>query len=347
MFVNSRTENVSPEQEDLIEGLSRVGFEVEVTPGTREIALRSGRTKLLIDFKAAAAPSAATVDQLIAGRKRSDRTNRVHILIANRLSAASRSRLREEGWGWLDRRGHVRLWAPREGIQVETEIRPLRVEGGLNDKDPLGTRVGLEVASALLLHPKGVLTVRALARKLGRAPSAVSTTLKRLHEASLVTRELQPLIPELFEELSDHWAPRRIPLAAAPGPGDARSLERLQFNIDDPETSGWSLTDTLAASYYGAPVVVGTGYPPDFYVPSEIVLRDAVNHFGLAPTYEVRACSVSVAHVKAATAPRFDAATEFLLAHPLFVALELARDRARGREVLNEWDPPEEFSRVW
>lgn len=351
MFVHARTENTAPEQGDLVEALGQVGFEVEITPGTRDMALWAGQKRLLIDFITAAAPSAAAIDQLIGRQKRFERTNRIHILVANRLSDASRSRLREEGWGWLDRRGHLRLWAPREGVQVETKIRPFRIGVAVDYEDPLRTHVGLEVASALLIQPKGDITVRALARKLGRAPSAVSTTLKHLRQASLVTQELQPLIPELFEELSHYWAPRRVPLAAAPGRGDAHSLERLQFNIRDPQMAGWALTDTLAASYYGAPVVVGAGYPPDFYVPSEFVLRDAVNHFGLAPSYAVRACTLSVAPVKAATTPRFDrailASTEFLLAHPLFVALELGRDQARGREVLSKWDPPEEFSRVW
>jgi hypothetical protein len=32
------------------------------------------------------------------------------------------------------------------------------------------------------------------------------------------------------------------------------------------------------------------------------------------------------------------------LAHPVAVALDLAQDRARGREILDDWSPPE---RVW
>jgi len=35
------------------------------------------------------------------------------------------------------------------------------------------------------------------------------------------------------------------------------------------------------------------------------------------------------------------------LAAPLFVALDLAQDVGRGREILNTWDPPEGWARVW
>jgi len=35
------------------------------------------------------------------------------------------------------------------------------------------------------------------------------------------------------------------------------------------------------------------------------------------------------------------------LAQPLFVALDLAQDPGRGREILNDWTPPEPWHRVW
>lgn len=33
--------------------------------------------------------------------------------------------------------------------------------------------------------------------------------------------------------------------------------------------------------------------------------------------------------------------------HPLFVALDLSLDRARGVEILRDWTPPAPFERVW
>jgi hypothetical protein len=35
------------------------------------------------------------------------------------------------------------------------------------------------------------------------------------------------------------------------------------------------------------------------------------------------------------------------LAHPLFVALDLAADPGRGREILDGWTPPADVARVW
>ena len=39
------------------------------------------------------------------------------IVIADRISDAGRDVLRRHGWGWLDRRGHLRVWQP--GIRIE------------------------------------------------------------------------------------------------------------------------------------------------------------------------------------------------------------------------------------
>jgi hypothetical protein len=38
---------------------------------------------------------------------------------------------------------------------------------------------------------------------------------------------------------------------------------------------------------------------------------------------------------------------EWPLAHPLFVALDLAQDVGRGREVLDRWTPDTRWPRVW
>lgn len=35
------------------------------------------------------------------------------------------------------------------------------------------------------------------------------------------------------------------------------------------------------------------------------------------------------------------------LAAPLFVALDLDQDAGGGCEILNDWDPPERWTRVW
>jgi hypothetical protein len=61
-------------------------------------------------------------------------------------------------------------------------------------------------------------------------------------------------------------------------------------------------------------------------------------------------CAVRVAPVRAACSHRVDLMNnpfEWPLAHPVFVALDLAQDAGRGREILNAWAPPERWARVW
>lgn len=131
-----------------------------------------------------------------------------------------------------------------------------------------------------------------------------------------------------------------------------------ELNLFDQGRPGWALTDTRAAAAWGAPVAASGAYPPACYVnvPSRRALRWTVQHYGLAPTHDQRAATVAVAPVPMVCSRRYDAATqpgpryeEFLLAHPLFVALDLARDPARGREILEGWDPegPDGFRRAW
>ncbi len=50
---------------------------------------------------------------------------------------------------------------------------------------------------------------------------------------------------------------------------------------------------------------------------------------------------------------RYDAAqlglskTEWPVVHPVIAALDLTRSGARGQEILEDFEPPEGFRRVW
>ena len=61
--------------------------------------------------------------------------------------------------------------------------------------------------------------------------------------------------------------------------------------------------------------------------------------------------SVDVAALPAPRQDRVDwmsrAKAEWPLVHPLWVALDLARDPGRGAEALAAWDPPGRWQRVW
>jgi hypothetical protein len=281
----------------------------------------------------------------------------VPVVVADRITEAARNELRDAGWGWLDLRGHLRLVG--EGVFIDTDVAPLRYRP--QRRDALSGAAGLEVACSLLLDPDKRYGVREFARLLGRAPSTMSEVLGALRTQGLITDDDRPVLPDLFWEVVDAWRPREVGLARLPRPGEGAINEVLQLGLDDVEgTLGWALTDTLAATAYGAPIAARSDYPPDFYVPTEAVSRRARSLLGVAASHEHRRATIRVAPVPMVCRDRVDpteqstdpkgwgATSEFWpLALPLFVALDLAKDPGRGREVLEGWTPPQPWRRVW
>ncbi|MGI8815476.1 MAG: hypothetical protein ACR2G2_09430 [Pseudonocardia sp.] len=159
-------------------------------------------------------------------------------------------------------------------------------------------------------------------------------------------------MPDLFDALADRWDSVAVDLASLPKSGDGAVRDALRLGVDDVEGEiGWALTDSVAAAIYGAPVGVRADGPRDFYVPDEATMRRAVRLLGTASDRASRAAVVRVAPVAAICSGRVDPApwapAEWPLAHPLFVALDLAQDPGRGREILNAWTPPHRWRRVW
>jgi hypothetical protein len=106
----------------------------------------------------------------------------------------------------------------------------------------------------------------------------------------------------------------------------------------------------VAAAAYGAPLAVGSGQIYDFFVPSQSIVRRAVTLLGAASSPSQARCTVRIAPVPAICSRRIEAdtnPTQWPLAHPLFVALDLAQDLGRGREILDAWTPPGRWVRVW
>jgi len=273
----------------------------------------------------------------------------VGVVVADRITEEAKKLLRAKPWGWLDLRGELHLEAP--GVFIDARVSP--TEPGIDlAKEPLAGAVGLELASLLLMQPNRSFGVREAAAELGRAPSSVSEELVRLRGAGLVDANDRPVSPDLFRALSRRWRPESVDVATAPGPGMSAINDALRLGFDDPEHGpGWALGDTLAAIAYGAPVSATGAYPPDLYVPDRATLRRATHLLGAAPTRRDRAATLRVAPVPMVTNRRVDwstrANTEWPLAHPLFVALDLAQDPDRGTEVLAAWQPPGEWQRVW
>lgn len=273
----------------------------------------------------------------------------IPMIIADRITSEGRKSLNEAGWSWLDLRGHLRLVG--NGVFVDSDVPAL--------SDPRPTRqgllgkVGIELAALLLLDSTSRIGVRAAAATLARSPSSISEAFAALRAANLLTEDHLPAEQELFWELAEHWQPTSEDVAAIPPPSRARDTSVLHLGLDDIEsTEGWALSDTVAAARYGAPVSMRTDHPLDFYVPDQSTLRRATHLLGSATSPSTRAGRIRVAPVPLACTRRVDAAAHGIdeswpLANPLFVALDLAQDPGRGREILDMWTPPEPWHRVW
>jgi hypothetical protein len=273
----------------------------------------------------------------------------VGVLVAGAVPEATKAILRDHGWGWLDRRGEIHLRAP--GLVLHsTDIEATTPRTAPGGRDPIRGRAGITTAACLLLDPDDPPGVREIARRGDLAPSAASTSLASLRAASLVEDDGRPLLPELFWVLADAWKPDRHAFAEIPS---RVAGTRLELGLDSLAAPGWGIGSTVGAAAWQAPVVVASGAPPDFYAPSERDLRAAQRELRAAHTVDERACTIAIAPTVLTVRPRYEAptlATPWLhwpVVHPLFVALDLSLDRARGVEILRDWNPPAPFKRVW
>jgi len=274
------------------------------------------------------------------------RTTVAHVVVGDLITSAAKDALRAAGWGWLDRRGHLVLRA--KGVHIDAEVpRDDRQSAGRH-KVISGT-AAISWATALLLSPDDPPSMREVARRVSISHSAIVAASKRLRDASLIRANGRPLVPELFWALAEEWSTTPVALAEAPSTGDADAYASLNLNLDD-EGPGWAVAGTVGAVAWGAPTAISGAYPPDFYVPSSAVLRQATLRLGQAPRFEDRACTVATAPTPLVCAARFGRESnewgQWLFAHGLFAALDLAQDRSRGAEILEDWHP-KDFTRVW
>lgn len=299
-----------------------------------------------VQIEAASVVNPGTVGRLVTGAPKS-RTAVAHIVVGDLISGPAQEALREAGWGWFDRRGHVVLRAT--GVHIDADV-PIdeRPTAGAPSK-PISGAAAISWAAALLMSLEDPPSIRQVARRVSLSHSAIVTASKRLKDASLVRADGRPLVPELFWALADEWRPRPVPLADLPPEGDAKTYAALGVNLEE-SGPGWAAAGMVGAAVWGAPTAIGSAYPPDFYVPSAAELRQATLRLGEASRFEDRACTVAVAPTPLVCAERVDRESSewghWRFAHGLFAALDLAQDRARGTEILADW-APKDFTRVW
>jgi hypothetical protein len=298
-----------------------------------------------IEIKAASVINPETVARMVAPRDQHE-TSVARVAVGDLITGPARQALRDAGWGWLDRRGHLVLRT--KGVHIDADVpADTRPTTGAPATRIVGT-AAISWAVALLLAPQDPPPMREVARRVSLSHSAIVAASKRLKAASLIRADGRPLVPELFWALAEEWHPRPVALAQLPPPAEAGTYGGLGVNLEG-DGPGWAVAGTVGAVAWGAPVVIGNAYPPDFYVPSAVELRQATLRLGEASRFEVRACTVAVAPTPLVCAQRFERDSEWkhvCFAHGLFAALDLAQDRARGAEILAGWNPTD-FTRVW
>lgn len=308
--------------EDLAAALDAAGLRIE-RAGKRSLKVRLDDARFDLNVIPAAYATGARTDELI---EESQPEGHVPVLVADRITADAKDRLTEAGWGWFDRRGHLRVRSP--GLLVDTNV-PATIRDSTASDEPIRGRAGIAIAYRLLTHP--AQPVSTTQSGLGFAPSTISEALTRLRAAGLVADDGLAVTPELFWALAERWTPERTWLAEEPDPTAA-------------DTAGWCVSGTIAAAELGAPIV-STGATPDIYVPGPVIVTIAARRYGVARDASVSAASIAAAPAQEVTQETRQPMDQLWpLAHPVAVALDLAQDRARGREILEDWSPPE---RVW
>jgi hypothetical protein len=318
VFVTAQTQERSELLADVALALGALGLDAQLDGDV--LVVDGGRWAPYVVGRAH--PTPADLDQLV-GR---DRARLPAMVVADRISEAGREVLRAAGWGWLDRRGHLRLWAP--GLRIEAPLPDSGVTVGRPAAANAWTAVGLEIALAALLHPGEPVTARRVAARIGRSVGATHELIGRFVEIGLIGPKTHlPLLPELFWEASarwpdDGWTPLPNELVEVAERVGVQHLVRV---------------DERAATLGGARIAAVADLPARCYVTSPAALRRARALMDReAPTRTlVRASPVRWIPEHPDLAP--DPSHPWRIAHPLVCALRLAADPARGREIVEAW----------
>lgn len=327
--------------DDLDAALRELGvpFDRSSDPG---LAIRVGQRRVPLTLHTMAVASASSVAARIAGAT----PKKLHLLVADRISRDARALLDTAGWGWLDRRGELAVRVG-DNYLIRSQVAARRSPARDRARGPVRSRAGIAYLAAALERPDETPVLRAVARRAGLSHVALSNARASLTDAGLLDENGGPLESLSFEALAESWTPEVFAVAVAPQPENA---EILGLHEDDPMVHGWALTDTLAAIAWGAHITVTANYPPDFYVPTRRDRDRALHVLGHVDDFTTRAATITIAPVPFATDRRYQMpGTEWLVTHPLYAALAIARDLARGPELLAAWSPsgPEGFRRSW
>lgn len=264
-------------------------------------------------------------------RGRTDPARATPLLVADRVTSEARDILSGGGWSWLDRRGRLHLRAP--AVRVDLDLDSSASPGtAVSAGSAISGRGGISVAYWLCANPGRSLSPTGHRAELSLAPSTISTAVSRLAEAGLVDDNGAGVFPELFWELAAKWRPERTWIAARPDPAANTSA--------DPGEPGWRVSGSAAAAAWGAPIVTTSGGHLELYVRGPVEVSIATRRYGIAQP-GLGAASLALAATSAVVAPPGPGTPSIggWPAAPLVaVALDLAQDPARGREILRAWE---------
>lgn len=342
----NRHGDISDAREALASALRVLHVAVDLSVPAPALRVRSGTAEVTVIPRVETIVTTQRASVIIP-QLSSPSTEPTTVLVADEVSRGARQLLAEAGVGWFDRRGSVRIWSPP--LMIDTEVpAQSRAARTVHSTDAIKGRGGLAFAVELLLAPEHPPTLTAIARRAGLALSSVSEGASVVRAAGLVRSDGRPLIPELFAAVVEAWRPKWRWLAEVPTPNDASRTGPLGLGLDSVSEPGWALTETRAAIGWGAPLVVSSAYPPALYVPEPRIQRRALDLYGVGAASETRGARIAIAPLPVVCCPRYDVPGEMWPGtHPLFVALDLAQDPARGAEALGAWQPPSPFERVW
>lgn len=317
VFVTAQTTQHDDLLREVIDALAAIGVPAE----RHDDALSVDGTRFVVAFVDRAHPTPAG----LAGIVEAAPPRRPAMVVADRISEPGRDVLRRAGWGWLDRRGHLRIWT--NGVRVEAPVPGLADEPGDRGGNPW-TTVGLEVAVATLLEPDRVVSTRHIAPLIGRSVGAVHEMTGRLARVGLIGQASRlPLVPDLFWETAAHWPDDgwtglSVDLATVAERAGAGVLVRV---------------DERAATLGGARIAAAGDLPARAYAPNVRTFRRLR---GLADRDAPVRTWIRVAPVTFLPENpdhRADAEHPWTVAHPIICALRLAADPSRGREIVEDW----------
>ncbi len=316
MFVTAGTQDATGAVTEVVEALTALGISAHAEG---DVLVVDGQ-RLVPGLVERAHPTPADLRDLVTGTP----SRLPALVVADRISDAGRDVLREAGWGWLDRRGHLRLWMP--GVRIESDLPTGGAERPTTGN--VWTTVGLEIALAALCAPNDPVTARRVAARIGRSVGTTHELIGRFVERGLIgSRTHLPLLPDLFWETAgrwpdDGWLALPVGLDVLAGRLGADELVRV---------------DERAATLGGAHIAAAGALPARCYVPTTAALRRArslVDREQPTRTW-VRQSPVRWLPELEGLPP--DADHPWRVAHPLVCALRLAADPARGREIVESW----------